>query len=184
MEIFKKIETPIEGLILIQTKRYIDDRGYLFESWNDKEFSDLGITDEFKQDKVSNSRKGVLRGLHFQTKNSQAKFVRVLNGKVFDVAVDLRKNSTTFGKYFSIELSEENGLGLYIPQEFAHGFLTITENTLFLYKTSDYYYPEYDKGIRWNDPYFNINWPLKSIGSDFHLSEKDKKLPYFSELHY
>lgn len=184
MERFKKIATEIEGVYIIEPTIFGDNRGFFLESYNKKDFQSIGIDDDFVQDNHSKSRKGVLRGLHFQTKYSQGKLIRVIKGGILDIAVDLRKNSKTFGKTVKVELTEENKRMLYIPKEFAHGFLTITEETECLYKCNDYYYPEYESGIIWNDKDLNIDWEFEKYNlkvEDIILSEKDKKHQYFRE---
>ena len=184
MSKFKKIETGIEGLYIIEPTIFGDDRGFFLESYNKKEFKEIGITDEFVQDNHSKSKKGVLRGLHFQTKHSQGKLVRVIRGSVFDVAVDLRKGSKTFGKWFGVELSAENKKMFFIPENFAHGFLTLEEETEFVYKCTDFYYPEYDSGIIWNDKSIGINWDLGKYNlkeKDLILSKKDKEHQLFKK---
>ena len=181
---FKKIQTDIEGLYIVEPTVFGDDRGFFMETWNKKDFLEIDLDLEFVQDNHSKSRKGVLRGLHFQKKNSQGKLVRCIKGKVYDVAVDLRKNSKTFGKYYGIELTEENKLMFYIPEGFAHGYLALTEEVEFLYKATNYYSPEYESGIIWNDEDINVEWPLKKYGikeEDLILSEKDKKLQTFKQ---
>lgn len=178
---FKIIETPIRGLLLIEGKVFRDDRGFFMESYNYKELSEIGFDLEFVQDNHSFSRKGVIRGLHFQLKYPQGKLVRVISGRVFDVAVDLRVNSSTFGKWFGVELTEGDGLQFYIPPGFAHGFISLKENTHFFYKCTEYYHPEDDFGIIWNDPEINISWPLDGLESII-ISEKDNKLPSFREV--
>jgi len=182
MKIFSVEKIFINGPLILNTEVYEDYRGYLFESWNESELKKLGINEKFVQDKVSFSKKGVLRGLHLQYKHSQAKLVRVLYGAVFDVIVDLRKDSPTFGKWFGIALSEKNKKALYIPKNFAHGFLALTDEVVFFYKTSDYFYPQYDSGIIWNDKELNIDWPLKLIDGNLIISEKDKNLPTLSKF--
>ncbi len=183
MSKFKKIETPIKDLYIIEPQVFGDNRGFFMEFWNKRNFEEIGLNMEFVQDNHSKSRKGVLRGLHFQTKNSQGKLVRCIKGKVYDVAVDLRKGSKTFGKYFGIELTEENKKMFYIPEGFAHGFLALTEEVEFLYKATNYYTPEYESGIIWNDKDINIDWPLEKYGikEDLLLSEKDRKLQTFRQ---
>lgn len=175
---FKKIETGIEGLYIIEPTVFGDERGFFVESYNKNDFTELGISDEFVQDNHSKSKKGVLRGLHFQTKFSQGKLVRVIKGSVYDVAVDLRKDSKTFGKHFGLELSAENKRIFFIPKDFAHGFLTLENDTEFTYKCTDFYHPEYDSGIMWNDKDINIDWNFEKYNlkeKDIVLSEKDKK---------
>lgn len=173
---FEKIETGIEGLTIIKPTVYGDSRGSFMETYNRKDFEKIGITDEFVQDNHSKSCKGVLRGLHFQKEFPQAKLVRVIKGEVYDVAVDLRKNSSTYGKYYGVTLSEENKLQFFIPKEFAHGFLVISEESEFVYKCTDFYYPNDEDGIIWNDSKIGIEWPLEKINGveKIVLSEKDK----------
>jgi len=181
----KITKTPIHNLIVIEPKIFGDERGFFFESYNEKDFFDAGISDRFVQDNHSKSIRGVLRGLHFQTKHSQAKLVRVIKGTVFDVAVDMRKNSDTFGQWYGLILSEENKKVFYVPKNFAHGFLTISKEAEFLYKVSDFYYPEFDAGILWDDPDIKVKWPFQEYNikkEDLILSEKDKKLPYLKDI--
>jgi dTDP-4-dehydrorhamnose 3,5-epimerase len=183
MDKFKKIETPIEGLYIIEPTVIKDERGFFMESWNKKEFEKIGLNIEFIQDNHSKSIKGVLRGLHFQTKHSQGKLVRCIKGAVYDVAVDIRKDSKSFGKYYGIILSEENKKMFYISKDFAHGFLALTDEVEFIYKASEYYYPEYDAGIVWNDKDINIYWPFKEYGiKEPILSSKDRILPSLKEV--
>lgn len=181
MDKFKVIETPIKGLLIIETKVFKDNRGFFIESYNLRDFASFGINVNFVQDNHSFSRKGVLRGLHFQFKHPQGKLVRVISGKVFDVVVDLRPESSTFGKWFGVELSDVNGLQFYIPPGFAHGFISLEENTHFFYKCTDFYYPEDELGIVWNDPFLNIQWPIGHV-NEVIISDKDKKLLPFSEV--
>ena len=146
------------------------------ESYSKKEFSEIGLNMEFVQDNHSRSKKGVLRGLHFQTRHSQGKLMRVTRGSIWDVAVDLRKKSPTFGQWYGSLLSEENKKMFYVPEGFAHGFLTLEDNTEFQYKCTDFYYPEYDAGIKWDDCDIDIKWPFKEFGlmkEELILSEKD-----------
>ena len=179
---FKKIETPIKGLYIIEPTVFGDHRGFFMESWNKKDFEEIGLNLNFVQDNHSRSSKGVLRGLHFQDPQPQGKLVRVVRGMVYDVAVDLRKESKTFGKYYGIILSEENKLMFYIPEGFAHGFLVLSDIADFLYKTTNYYCKECDGGIIWNDPDIAIEWPFKEYGIEKPiLSEKDKNLPTLKE---
>jgi dTDP-4-dehydrorhamnose 3,5-epimerase len=164
-------ETLIKGLLIIQPKIFRDDRGYFYEPYNKKVLASLGIKDEFVQDNQSLSQKGVLRGLHFQKPPyAQAKLIRVLQGSVWDIALDIRKNSPTYGQYYGVELNEENKTTFYIPAGFAHGFVTLEDNTIFLYKCSDFYNKESEGCIQWNDPDINIQWNI----SNPILSEKDK----------
>ncbi len=171
---FKFIEGPLKGLIIIEATVYKDERGFFMESYNLRDFKEAGLDITFVQDNHSKSKKGVLRGLHFQKNFPQGKLIRVIRGKIFDVAVDIRKDSPTFGKWYGIELSEENKLMFYIPEGFAHGFLVLSEEAEVLYKTTEYYHPEDEGGIIWNDPDIGIKWPLEGI-SEIILSEKDKK---------
>ena len=168
----KLIETGIKDLYIIEPQIFGDNRGYFMESYNKKEFERLGLHYDFVQDNQSKSKKGVLRGLHFQKNYPQAKFVRVLEGEVFDVAVDLRKNSKTYGKWFGVILSDENKRMFMIPRGFAHGFVVLSETATFTYKCDEFYHPEDEGGIIWDDKDINIDWPI-----DFEplLSEKDKK---------
>ena len=181
MSKFRIIETPIKGLLIIETEIFRDNRGFFMESYNLREFEELGLNLNFVQDNHSMSKKGVLRGLHFQLKHPQGKLVRVISGRVYDVAVDLRMNSPTFGRWFGIELKGEDGLAFYIPEGFAHGFLTLEDNTYFFYKCTEFYYPDDDLGVIWNDPEINISWPLEEV-EDLIISDKDKRLPSFREV--
>ena len=177
---FEFQKTSIEGVYVITPKVYGDKRGYFFESYNKKDFLNAGINIDFVQDNESKSHRGVLRGLHFQKKYPQSKLVRVVNGEVFDVAVDLRKDSKTFGKYESVILSEENQKQFLIPKGFAHGFLVLSDEAKFVYKCDDFYHPEDEGGIIYNDPDININWPFLD---NIELSEKDKKHSSFKEIY-
>lgn len=172
---FELIETGISGLFIIETEVFGDRRGYFMETYNYNGFREAGLEVRFVQDNQSMSRKGVLRGLHFQKTHPQGKLVRVLRGEVFDVAVDLRRNSPTFKKWFGVLLSGENRKQFYIPEGFAHGFLVLSEEAEFAYKCTDFYHPGDEGGILWNDPEIGIEWPLEGIGEPF-LSEKDRKL--------
>lgn len=174
-------EVSINGLKIIEPKVIKDERGVFFESYNQAQLLKEGIADNFLQDNQSVSNKGVLRGLHFQRGNyAQAKLVRVIKGSVLDIAVDLRKDSETFGKHFSIELNDRNNLMFYIPVGFAHGFIALEDNTIFVYKCSALYNKESEGGIIWNDPTLAINW-----GSTLPIiSEKDALLPIFNHEMY
>lgn len=174
---FKKIETGIEGLYVIEPTVFEDNRGFFMETYSKRDFDELGLTYEFVQDNHSKSTKGVLRGLHFQKEFPQAKLVRVIKGEVYDVAVDLRKNSKTYGKYFGVLLSEENKKQFMIPRGFAHGFLVISEEAEFVYKCDDFYHPGDEGGLIWNDENIGIEWPLDKAGGIENIiqSEKDKK---------
>jgi len=174
------VETSLKGAYLIKPKVFRDERGFFVESWNEKVFAENGIDAKFVQDNHSMSANmGVLRGLHFQLPpNAKAKLVRVTRGKVYDVIVDLRKDSPTYGKWESFELSADNFNMLFVPRGFAHAFLTLEDNTEFMYKVDNFYAPESDSGIIWNDPDLNIDWPIKEPT----LSEKDGKLQYFKDF--
>lgn len=179
---FEFEKQKIEDVILVKPKIFGDNRGFFMESYKKSEFAQNGIDIDFIQDNHSKSTSKVLRGLHYQAKPyGQAKLVRCINGRIYDVAVDLRKNSKTFGKYVKVELSQENKYMLYIPVGFAHGFVVLSEEAEILYKTSDEYNPESDRGILWSDKDINIDWQI-----DFQpiLSEKDKIQPNFKDLNF
>ncbi|WP_032122633.1 dTDP-4-dehydrorhamnose 3,5-epimerase [Clostridium amazonitimonense] len=178
---FKFEKTSIEGLYIIEPKIFGDHRGYFMETYNYNDFKAAGLDMVFVQDNQSKSRKGVLRGLHFQKKFPQGKLVRVIKGEVFDVAVDLRKDSKTYGKWYGVVLSEENNKQFYVPEGFAHGFLVMSEEAEFVYKCTDFYHPEFEGGIVFNDPDIGIKWPLNDI-EEVLLSEKDKNAPSFKEI--
>jgi dTDP-4-dehydrorhamnose 3,5-epimerase len=178
---FNFVETPIEGLYIIETGFFGDNRGYFMETYNYDDFKKAGLDMIFVQDNQSMSKKGVLRGLHFQKAHPQGKLVRALKGEVFDVAVDLRKDSKTYGKWFGVLLSEDNKKQFYVPEGFAHGFLVLSETAEFAYKCTDFYYPEDQEGILWNDPDIGIEWPLEGI-EEVILSEKDKNPPRLREI--
>jgi dTDP-4-dehydrorhamnose 3,5-epimerase len=171
-------KTDIEGVYIIEPKVFGDSRGYFMETYNKEEFDKAGLVYDFVQDNQSKSHKGVLRGLHFQTKHPQSKLVRVVSGEVFDVAVDLRKGSKTYGKWTGVILSAENKKMFMIPKGFAHGFVVLSDTAEFTYKCDDVYHPEDDGGIMWNDPDIAIQWPYKG---ELDLSEKDKKHPTLKE---
>ena len=170
-------ETEISGVFIIQPKVFEDDRGFFMESFNSKVFEEkIGLKIKFVQDNQSKSSRGVLRGLHFQKNpHAQSKLVRTIKGELLDVAVDIRKGSPNFGKHISVILSEENKKQLFIPKGFAHGFIVLSETAEILYKTDEYYHPESDAGIIFNDPDLNINWECDQ--QEIILSEKDKVLP-------
>jgi dTDP-4-dehydrorhamnose 3,5-epimerase len=178
---FNFTKTKIDGVYIIEPKVLGDSRGYFMETYNKKHFEEAGLDMTFVQDNESKSSKGVLRGLHFQRKHSQGKLVRVTQGEVFDVAVDLRIGSPTYGQWYGVILNEENKKQFYIPKGFAHGFLVLSEEAVFNYKCTDFYSPEHDGGVMWNDPEINIKWPLESI-ENILLSEKDKNHPSIKEL--
>lgn len=181
MSNFKFIKTKIKDLYIIEPKCFGDDRGYFMETYSEKAFNEAGLTMKFVQDNESRSKKGVLRGLHFQTKHTQGKLVRVTNGEVYDVAVDLRKGSPTYGEWEGILLTAENKKQFYVPEGFAHGFLVVSDYATFNYKCTDFYAPEYDGGVLWNDPEIGIEWPLNGI-EELLLSEKDTKQKTLKEL--
>lgn len=171
---FTFTKTEIEGVFIIEPKVFGDERGYFMETYNKADFSKAGIMCEFVQDNQSKSRKGVLRGLHFQKQFPQAKLVRVTKGEVYDVAVDLRKDSPTYGKYVGVHLSADKKNLFFIPKGFAHGFLVLSDEAEFTYKCDEFYHPEDEGGIRWDDPTIGIKWP--EIGMEYCLSEKDSDL--------
>lgn len=174
------IETKLKDCLLIEPQVFQDNRGFFLESYSEKIFKETGISTIFRQDNHSMSvKKGVLRGLHFQLPpHTQTKLVRVTRGSVFDVAVDLRKDSPTYGKWEGFTLTAENFLMLYIPQGFAHGFCTLEDKTEFMYKNDKFYAPDSEGAIRWDDPYIGIDWPVKKPV----LSEKDAKAPYLKDF--
>jgi dTDP-4-dehydrorhamnose 3,5-epimerase len=177
----KFIPLNIPDVILIEPDVFEDARGFFYESYREDIFAQNGITTKFVQDNHSRSTKGVLRGLHYQVgQKAQTKLVRVVRGEVFDVAVDIRKGSKTFGKYVGQVLSEKNKRMMYIPPGFAHGYLTLEDNTEFLYKCSDFYSPSHERGLIWNDSDINIQWP--KLKADYILSEKDGKYPFLKDL--
>ena len=175
---FTFIETPIKGVYEIEVKKYGDNRGYFMETYKKKDFDEAGLVYNFIQDNQSKSKKGVLRGLHFQKTYPQAKLVRCIEGEVFDVCVDLRKNSPTYGKWHGVVLSAEKGNQFMIPRGFAHGFLVLSETATFCYKTDEFYHPEDEAGLAYNDSDIAICWP--STNSAIILNERDKRLPPFS----
>lgn len=170
---FKFIKTKIRDLYIIENNVFGDSRGYFMETYNKQQFEEAGLTMTFVQDNESKSTKGVLRGLHFQTQNTQGKLVRVTKGSVYDVAVDLRKESPTYGQWEGVVLSEENKKQFYVPEGFAHGFLVLSDEAVFNYKCTNLYSPQYDSGLLWNDPDVGVEWPLNGI-NEVLLSEKDK----------
>ena len=174
----KITKTALDGVVIIEPQVFEDARGYFFESWNKAKMEEAGLNYDFIQDNQSKSCYGTIRGIHFQKGEfSQAKLVRVLQGTVLDVAVDLRKDSKTFGQHVAVELSAENNRQLMIPRGFGHGFVTLTDHVEFLYKADNYYAPEADGGIRWNDPELGIDWGV----TDPVLSEKDTKSPFLKD---
>ena len=172
-------KTPIEGLLVIQPRVFADDRGYFFESYNKQVMAGLGITEEFVQDNQSKSQKGVLRGLHFQNPPfAQGKLVRVIQGAVLDVAVDIRQDSPTYGQHYKIELTGENKTMFWLPAGFAHGFLTLEDETVFSYKCTGLYNKDSEGSLRWNDPDLAIDWGIDEPS----LSEKDAAAPFFKDF--
>ncbi len=172
--------TPIEGLLIFEPRVFADDRGYFYESFNKNIFLEAGVKDDFVQDNQSKSTYGVLRGLHYQTgEHAQSKLVRVLEGKVLDVAVDIRPDSPTYGQHYSIELSAENQLQFYVPRGFAHGFLVLSDTATFFYKCDNFYNKASEGSIAYNDPTLNIDWKIPH--EDVILSEKDTVNPSFGK---
>ena len=185
----KVTEAPIKGLYIIEPGVHGDSRGYFMETYNQRDMQEAGLNMNFVQDNQSMSTKGVLRGLHFQKKFPQGKLVRVIKGKVFDVAVDLRKDSITYGKWFGVELTEENKKQFYISEGFAHGFLVLSDVAEFCYKVTDFYHPDDEGGIAWNDPTIGIDWGVAGCyngtadcagytlpyGTPLNMREKEKK---------
>ncbi len=177
------IETPIKDLYILEPKVFADSRGYFFEAYNKQVLDKNNIKLDFVQDNQSNSSYGVIRGLHFQKNpKAQTKLVRALEGSIFDVAVDCRKGSSTFGKWYGVELSAENKKQLLIPKGFAHGFSVLSEKATVFYKCDEYYAPQFDAGIAFNDPMLNIDWKIEP--NKVVLSDKDAKLPIFENAEY
>jgi len=166
----------IQGLTLIEPKVHGDERGYFMESYNYRDFAEAGIDCAFVQDNQSSSKKGVLRGLHYQIEHPQAKLVRVIRGEVFDAAVDLREGSATFGKWFGVRLSEENKKQFFVPAGFAHGYLVLSDYAEFCYKVTDFYHPGDEGGLLWNDPEIGIEWPVPEgmTMDEIQLLERDR----------
>jgi len=177
---FKFQKTDLEDVYVIEPEVFGDQRGFFMETYNKEEFKKHGISVDFVQDNHSKSKKGVLRGLHFQKKYPQGKLIRVIKGKVYDVAVDLRKSSPTFGKWFGIELSAENKKMFWVPRGFAHGFVTLEDDTEFTYKCDEFYHPEDEGGLIWNDSGLKIDWPIENPT----LSEKDQDFPTLKKLNF
>ena len=174
----KVVETSLPGVLIIEPKIFPDARGFFVETYNKDRYVNNGILPEFVQDNLSFSTRGVLRGLHYQNPHAQGKLVYVLQGEVWDVAVDIRRDSPQFGQWTAVTLSSENKKQFYIPPGFAHGFCVLSETALFTYKCTDLYHPECDGGVRWDDPTIAIQWPI----SDPILSDKDRNLPLLGEL--
>ena len=170
--------TPIDGVLMLEPKVFGDARGFFFESFNARDFAQAtGLACTFVQDNHSKSSQGVLRGLHYQVQHAQGKLVRVTQGAVFDVAVDIRRDSKTFGQWFGLELSADNKKQLWIPPGLAHGFMVTSESAEFLYKTTDYYHPEHERSLLWNDPAIGIDWPLHFMSGPPLLAAKDANAP-------
>lgn len=174
------IETPLQDVMIIEPRVFGDQRGYFMETWNEKAFADAGLSMHFVQDNQSLSVQGILRGLHYQTEHSQGKLVRVSSGEVFDVAVDLRRSSSTFGKWFGVRLSADNKRMFWIPKGFAHGFYVTSAQAEFIYKCTDFYHPESEVTLAWDDPQLNIDWPLVD-GRPPTLSAKDQQGRSFAD---
>lgn len=179
---FQFCPTPISGVYEIDTKVFSDERGYFMETYNAREFQEAGLDMTFVQDNQSKSRRGVLRGMHFQTRHPQGKLVRVIRGEVFDVAVDLRPGSPTYGKWHGVRLSAENKRQFYIPEGLAHGFLVLSDEAEFVYKCTDFYDPQGEGGLRWDDPDVGIEWPIPPDMQPV-LLERDQALPFLKDLH-
>ena len=176
------INTAIPDVLILEPKVFGDERGFFLESYNRHVFNEaIGVDVEFVQDNHSRSQKGVLRGLHYQIKQPQGKLVRVVRGAVFDVAVDLRKSSPTFGQWIGVELNEDNQRQFWVPAGFAHGYLVLSNSADFLYKATDYYAPEHERSIRWDDSEIGIKWPLTEAP---RLSEKDEAAQLFTKAEY
>lgn len=180
MSKFRFTETGIEGLVVVEPKVFGDSRGYFMETYHDQAFREAGLDMAFVQDNQSKSRRGVLRGLHYQKKNPQGKLVRAISGEVFDVAVDLRVGSKTYGQWYGVVLSAQNKKQFYVPEGFAHGFLVLSETAEFVYKCTRFYDPADEGGLMWNDPDIGIDWPAPGE-MELLLSEKDRKHPSFRE---
>jgi len=169
------ITTNLPGVIVIEPKVYVDKRGFFLETFREDVLLQAGINAHFVQDNHTRSSQGVLRGLHYQMTQTQGKLVRVAAGSVFDVVVDVRSGSPTFGQWFGTELNEENIKMIFVPPGFAHGFVVLSETADFIYKCTDYYHPESEQGIAWDDPDLNIDWPIAEIAEKISLSDKDKQ---------
>ncbi len=174
----KVIETPLAGLLIIEPKVFGDERGFFLETWSRKRYQEVGINVDFVQDNLSCSRRGVLRGLHFQNPQPQGKLVYVLQGEVFDVAVDIRKGSPTFGRWHGVVLSDDNKRQFWVPAGFAHGFCVTSETALFTYKCTELYAPKHERSIRWDDPTLAIDWPI----TEPQVSDKDRLAPLLTDI--
>jgi dTDP-4-dehydrorhamnose 3,5-epimerase len=174
----RRIETSLPGVYLIEPTLFEDERGFFFESYNENKFAELGVKDRFVQDNHAKSVKHTLRGLHYQIEHPQAKLCRVIQGEVLDVVVDIRRGSPHFGKWESGVLSAENKRQMYVPPGFAHGYVVLSETAEFLYKCSDFYYPEHERGVAWNDPEIGVSWGVENP----ILSARDRKSPRLSKI--
>lgn len=174
----KIVETPLSGVLILEPKVFQDDRGFFLESYNERVFSEIGITEKFVQDNHSYSKRGVLRGLHYQIEKPQGKLVRVVSGEVLDLFVDLRRRSQTFGRWHGVRLSGENRHLVWIPEGFAHGFYVLSDGAHVLYKATEFYFPELERTVLWNDPDLNIQWGKIE---DLIISEKDKHGKFFRD---
>lgn len=180
----KRIDTALQGVVLIEPTVFGDARGFFMETWNERSFRDIGLDLQFVQDNHSRSQRGTLRGLHYQIEQPQGKLVRVVNGSVLDVAVDMRRSSATFGRHVTVELSDENKRMLWIPPGFAHGFHVLSESADFLYKTTEFWAPAHEQTLKWDDPALGIDWRLE-IGRVPTMSTKDQAgIPFSRALHY
>lgn len=177
------IKTAHPEVLVLEPKVFEDQRGFFFESYSERHLAAAGIHTQFVQDNHSKSQKGTLRGLHYQIAHAQTKLCRVISGTVLDVAVDIRRGSPHFGQWVSVELTAENKHQIYVPQGFAHGFVVLSETAEFLYKCDDFYHPQYERGVAWNDPELNVNWLLEEYGiTDPIISPKDKTLPFLRDI--
>lgn len=180
---YKVTKTSLDGVLILEPQVFGDERGFFYESFNALDFEQAtGLTDTFVQDNHSKSAKGVLRGLHYQEQHPQGKLVRASQGAVFDVAVDIRKDSPTFGQWFGLELSDSNRKQLWIPAGLAHGFLVISESAEFQYKTTDYYHPEFERSLLWCDAQIAVEWPLNMLSGDPLLAKKDANAKGLKEI--
>ncbi len=180
---YQVMQTPLEGVLVLEPKVFGDERGFFFESFNARDFTQAtGVKETFVQDNHSKSAKGVLRGMHYQVQHAQGKLVRVTQGVVFDVVVDIRRGSKTFGQWFGLELSAENKKQVWIPAGLAHGFLVTSDSAEFLYKTTDYYHPEFERSLLWSDPVIGIEWPLHLLDAPPLLAAKDEKACNLKEV--
>jgi dTDP-4-dehydrorhamnose 3,5-epimerase len=181
---FKFVDTGFPGSYVIEPSVFGDERGFFMECYSELDFKEAGLDLTFVQDNHSRSRKGVLRGMHFQKEHPQGKLIRVPRGAVFNALIDLRKGSPTYGKWFGVELSAENKKMLYIPRGCAQGFLILEDNTDYMYKCTDFYHPDDEGGLKWDDTDIDIQWPLDKVGGNQVLSDKDKNWPAFKDLNF